>query len=153
MRKFSTSSFRWIYMFWNVLKTIWPFLENVCRSVGTFVSKICEHCISRANARKVTTLYIQLHLYKNCCWLDIDGNRPIGGAAMLHFSQIFWHLKYLISLGVLHGNKPNSGKTILIRKKLFVKFLCTSISRARCCCIFSSNLVVLLTLYISKSFA
>ena len=35
-RKFSTSSFRWIYMFWDVLNTIWPFLENVC----LYVSKI-----------------------------------------------------------------------------------------------------------------
>ena len=33
LRKFSTSGFRWIYMFWNVLNTIWPFLENVCLCV------------------------------------------------------------------------------------------------------------------------
>ena len=31
--KFSTSGFRWIYMFWDVLNMNWPFLENVCRSV------------------------------------------------------------------------------------------------------------------------
>ena len=36
-RKFSTSGFWWIYMFWNVLNTIWPFLENVCLSVGLSV--------------------------------------------------------------------------------------------------------------------
>ena len=32
-RKFSKSGFRRIYMFWDVLDTIWPFLENVCLSV------------------------------------------------------------------------------------------------------------------------
>ena len=31
-QKFSTSGFRWIYMFWDVLNTIWPFLKNVCLS-------------------------------------------------------------------------------------------------------------------------
>ena len=30
LRKFSTSSFLWIYMFSNVLNMIWPFLENIC---------------------------------------------------------------------------------------------------------------------------
>ena len=39
-RKFSTSGFRWIWMFWSVLNTIWPFLENVCLSVYMHVSKI-----------------------------------------------------------------------------------------------------------------
>ena len=29
-RKFSASGFRWIDIFWDVLNTIWPFLENVC---------------------------------------------------------------------------------------------------------------------------
>ena len=36
-RKFSTSGYRWIYMFWDVLNTIWPFLENVCLSVCTIL--------------------------------------------------------------------------------------------------------------------
>ena len=31
--KFSISGFRWIYTFWDVLNTIWLFLENVCLSV------------------------------------------------------------------------------------------------------------------------
>ena len=32
-RKFSTSGLRWIYILWDVLNTIWPFLENVCLNV------------------------------------------------------------------------------------------------------------------------
>ena len=28
-RKFSTSGFRWVYTFWDILNTIWLFLENV----------------------------------------------------------------------------------------------------------------------------
>ena len=39
-RKFSKSSFRWIYMLWDVLNTIWSFLENVCLSVGLSVCTI-----------------------------------------------------------------------------------------------------------------
>ena len=31
-RKFSTTGFRWIDMFWDVLNTIGPFLEKVCLS-------------------------------------------------------------------------------------------------------------------------
>ena len=31
--KFSTSGFWWIYTFWNVMNTIWLFLENFCLSV------------------------------------------------------------------------------------------------------------------------
>ena len=38
-RKFSTSGFRWIYMFRDVLNTIWPYSENVCLSI-CMVSKI-----------------------------------------------------------------------------------------------------------------
>ena len=40
-QKFSATDFRWIYMFWDVLNTLWPFLENVCmyvcRSVYLYV--------------------------------------------------------------------------------------------------------------------
>ena len=56
--KFSTPGFRWIHMFWDVLNTIWPFLENVCLSVLFW-----GHCISRTNGRKLMKLNIQLHLY------------------------------------------------------------------------------------------
>ena len=39
--KLSTSGFRWICMFWDILNTIWPFLNvSVCRSVCMYVSKI-----------------------------------------------------------------------------------------------------------------
>ena len=112
--KFSTSGFRWIYMFWDVLNTIWPFLENVCLSVSNF----CGHCISRANAQKVTQLYMRSHFDKNWCWLDFGGYRPIGGTAMPHFSRVFSYLKYLISLGFLHGIKANSDE-----KGLFPVFI------------------------------
>ena len=61
-RKFSVLGFRWIYMFWDVLNMIWPYLENVCLSVYTPL-KFCGHCISRTNGRKLMKLYIQLHLY------------------------------------------------------------------------------------------
>ena len=60
-QKFSTSGFRWIYIFWDVLKTIIPFLENVCLSI-CMSPKFCGHCISRTNARILMKLYIQLHL-------------------------------------------------------------------------------------------
>ena len=65
-RKFSTSGFRWIYMSWDVLNTIWPFLENVCLSVCLSVGLsvlFCGRCISRTNGRKLMKLNIQLHLY------------------------------------------------------------------------------------------
>ena len=69
LRKFSTSRFRWIYMFWEVINTILPFLENVCMSV--FMSlKFCGHYISRTNAWKLIKLYIQLHLDIIWWWLD-----------------------------------------------------------------------------------
>ena len=32
-RKFSTSDFRCIYMFWDVMNAIWPLLENACLPV------------------------------------------------------------------------------------------------------------------------
>ena len=35
-RKFSTSGFQWIYMFWDFLNTIWSFLGNVYM----YVSKV-----------------------------------------------------------------------------------------------------------------
>ena len=52
-RKFLNSGFRWIYMFWDVLNTIWPFLENVCLYV-----LFCRHCISRTNRQKLMKLNI-----------------------------------------------------------------------------------------------
>ena len=121
-RKFSISCFRWIYMFWDVLNTICEFLDIVCLSVGRSVCmppKFCGHCISRAKERKVTKFYIQLHLDKSWCWLDIGGYRPIGGAAMPHFPRIFRYLKYLTSLGLLYGNKENSNERILIKQESF----------------------------------
>ena len=139
------------YTFGNLLNTISIRLENVYLSV--FMSpKIFGHCISQANARKVTKFYILLHLDKNWCWLDIGGYRPIGGAAMPHFPRIFRYLKYLISLGVLHGTNQTQMKGYFLGKNVFVKFLCTSNTRGRCCWIFSSNLMIFLILYISKSF-
>ena len=39
-RKFSTTGFWWIYMFSDVLNTIWPFLEKVSLPVCMYVSKI-----------------------------------------------------------------------------------------------------------------
>ena len=49
MRKFSTSSLRWIYMFWDVLNTIGPFLENVCLSVCLyyFVDTVSQELMGR----------------------------------------------------------------------------------------------------------
>ena len=32
LRKFSTSGFRWIYLFWHVMNIIWPFLKNIRQS-------------------------------------------------------------------------------------------------------------------------
>ena len=71
-RKLSTSGFRWIYIFWDVLiLTIWPFLKNVCLSV--YMSpKFCGHCISRTNVKKLMKLYIQLHLDIIWNWLDFS---------------------------------------------------------------------------------
>ena len=71
-RKFSTDGFRWIDMFWDVLNTIWPFLENVCLSVGLSVClSVCRSvCLSvlfcgrrilRTNGQKLMKLNIQLH--------------------------------------------------------------------------------------------
>ena len=116
--KFSTSGFWWIYMFWDVLNTIWPFLENVCLSVCL---RNFRDTISSTNEWKWIKLYIQLYLDKNWCWLDISRYLPIGGADMIHFPRIFWYLNYLISLGLLHGNKRNSDERILIKQKKFRK--------------------------------
>ena len=73
-RIFSTSGFRWIYMFWDVLKTIWPFLEYICLFVFLLVCmslKFCGHCISRINERKLMKLYMRLQRDIICCWLDL----------------------------------------------------------------------------------
>ena len=56
---FSTSGLRWIYMLWDVLNTIWPFLEN-CLSV----------CLSVSVCRSVCTILWTLYL-KNL-WSEID---------------------------------------------------------------------------------
>ena len=40
---------------------------------------------------------------------------------MPHFWRIFRYLNYLISLGLFHGNKPNSDERILIKQKSFCK--------------------------------
>ena len=42
--KFSTSSFLWIYMFWDVLNAIWLFLENNCLylCLQNFVDTVCQ---------------------------------------------------------------------------------------------------------------
>ena len=52
-----TENFQWIYMIWDVLNTIWPFLESVGQS-----QKFCGHFISITNERKLMKLYIHLHL-------------------------------------------------------------------------------------------
>ena len=48
--KFSTSGFRWIYMFWDVLNKIWRILENICLSV-CMSPKFCGYCISNLMRR------------------------------------------------------------------------------------------------------
>ena len=65
-RKFSTSGFRWIYMFWDVFNTIWPFLENVWLCLSP---KFSGQCISIINERKLNKLYIQLYLDIIWRWL------------------------------------------------------------------------------------
>ena len=62
LQKFLTSNFWSIYMFWDVLNMIWPFLKNVCVCMPP---KFCGHCIkvSRTNGRNLMKLYIQLHHY------------------------------------------------------------------------------------------
>ena len=77
-RKFSKSGFRWIHMLWDVLLTIWTFLENFCLSICLSVClslcmhpKFCEDCISRTNARKLMKHYIQLHFDIIWCWLNL----------------------------------------------------------------------------------
>ena len=53
-------------MFWDLLNTIWSFLENVCLSVSLSVCLcvlFCGRCILRTNERKLMKLNIQLHLY------------------------------------------------------------------------------------------
>ena len=86
-RKFSTCSFRWIYMFWDVLNTIWPFLENVCPFVCLSVL-FCGRCISRTNGRKWMELDIQLHLYGIWSWLNFGVYRSRSS----DFIRIFWFL-------------------------------------------------------------
>ena len=71
LRKFSTSGFGWIYMFWDVPSTIWPFLEIVWLSV-CMSPKFCGHSISRTYKQKLMKFYIQLHLDLSWCWLDFS---------------------------------------------------------------------------------
>ena len=86
-RKFSNCGFRWIYMFWDVLNTIWPFLENICLSVSLYVfPKFCGHCISRTNVWKSMELYIQLHLYGIWSWLDFGAYRSKSSDVIQNFS-------------------------------------------------------------------
>ena len=63
-------NFWWIYMFWDVLNTIWRFLENVGLSLWCMSPKFCGPCISRTNARNLMKLYIQLQLDIIWSWLD-----------------------------------------------------------------------------------
>ena len=96
------------------------------KSLSVYLSVYLYACLknfvdTRANARKVPKLNIQLHLNTNWCCLDIGRYLPICGTAMPHFPRIFQYLKYLISLSLLHGNKPDSDERILIRQKSFCK--------------------------------
>ena len=90
-RKFSASGFRWIYLFWDVLNKDWPFLKNVCLSVGLFVCmsrKFCGIYISRINEWKLMNLYIQLHFDIIWCWLDFYVYRSRRSDVI----RIFWFL-------------------------------------------------------------
>ena len=75
--------FWWIYMFWDVLNTIWPFLENICVCTPP---KFCGHCISRRNWQKLMKLYIQLHLYGIWSWLDFGAYRSKSSDVIQNFS-------------------------------------------------------------------
>ena len=86
-------------MFWYVLNTIWPFLENVCLS-----QKFCGHCIARTNGQKLMKLYIQLHLYVIWSWLDFGVYRSRNSNVMrIILSQSFWNSKYLFIIAIVRS--------------------------------------------------
>ena len=60
---------------------------SVCRS-ACMSPKFCGHCISKTNARKLTKLYIQLHVDILWCWLDFVAYR-------LKSSDAVWNLWFL----------------------------------------------------------
>ena len=86
-RKFSTSGFRWIYMFWDVLNKIWPFLESVCLSVST-PPKFCGHCITRTNGWILMKFNIKLHIY--VIWSSLDF-----GVYRLRSFNVIWNFWFL----------------------------------------------------------
>ena len=79
--KFSTSDFRWIYMFWDEHDlTIFRECLSVCMS-----PKFCVFCISRTNARILMKLYIDIVWW----WLDF-------GAYHLRISDVVQLVGWLI---------------------------------------------------------
>ena len=118
-RNFSLASFRWICLLWDILNTIWPFLENVWLYVRMSL-QFCGHCISKSNAPKLRKLYIQLDLDIIWCVLDL----------MLLFKKSWCCSKCLISLTQWYRTKllenvPNTNYFILIVLK-FRKFFYNS---------------------------
>ena len=83
-RKISTSSFRWVYLFWDVQNTIRPFLETVYPSVCT-PPKSFGHCTSRTRGLKWMKLYIQLHLYVIWSWVDFGVYRSRSSNVIRNF--------------------------------------------------------------------
>ena len=121
-RKFSTSGFRWIYIFWDFQNPIWPFFKNICLS-SCMSPKFCGYCISSTN--ELMKLYIQLNLHIIWYWLDfvayrsrssdIDRifwflwHRCIGqNYVKLHimriiFRQSFWKLEHLLIIAIVRS--------------------------------------------------
>ena len=79
LRKFLTTGFRRIYMFWDVwirFSNFWKMSVwlHICVSV-CMSPKFCGHCISRINVQKLMKLYIHLNLDIIQCWLDFGAQK------------------------------------------------------------------------------
>ena len=116
---FLTSAFRWIYMFWDVLNTVWPFLENDCLWVYLYVwlryfvdpdlknlcKEIDETLYSVATWYNLEFIRVWcVPLSRWCCWGT--------------FSSNFW---ILISLILEHKIAPNLvGIIHVLRKYIYL---------------------------------
>ena len=100
-QKFSTSGFWWIYIFWDVLNTIWPFLENVCLYV------VCHQNFVDTVSQKLMHgkwwNFMLLHLDVIWCWLDFGISQNCMQLYLIHIMlhQSLWNWKYLFIITIV----------------------------------------------------
>ena len=116
VRKFSTSGFRWIYMFRDVLNTIWSLPENVCLSAYVCIQKFLG-TVSQELMRKLMKLYIQLHPDIIQCWSEFGSYCSWSSDVVRNFSSFNTVVKDKI---VCIVPNTNCFKPVILKFKIYI---------------------------------